>query len=151
MLECSSHDHAPSGHSHGASPTSPACYAGNTPFLTTVANCINATCTDVEPWRLEKYWAEKMTRDGAVLPKWTLQETLTHMADLEPPARLLGQQDVLNFTAAFDHDKWDQTRWTLNYFEYAETMHSRTGYVDVKLHSQNTKTQHTNIHTASFS
>ena len=99
--------------------------------MTTVANCINATCTDIEPWRLEKYWAEKMTRDAAVPPKWTLQETLAHLADMQPPTRLLGPHDELNFTAAFSRDMWDRTRLTLNTFEYAEMMNSRTGYVDV--------------------
>jgi hypothetical protein len=140
LLECSSHDHASGAHSHHSpGPTSAACYAGDTPFLTTVANCINMTCTDIEPWKLEKYWAEQITKDVTVVPKWSLHETLTHMANMEPPTQQLGKNLVLNFTAAFDQRAWDRTRGTMNAFEYAEVMNSRTRYV--KLLMSCTKTQ----------
>jgi hypothetical protein len=87
------------------------------------------TCTDIEAWKLEKYWAEQITKDASVLPKWTLQETLTYMAEMEPPTQQLGKNPFLNFTAAFDRNAWDRMRGTLNAFEYAEVMNSRTRYV----------------------
>lgn len=127
MLACSAHAHATSAHSHGQGPTTPACYASDTPWLTTLANCINKTCTDVAPWKLEKYWAERVTgRFTGVLPKWTYQETLVQMQGNEP-SKLLEEDEVLDFTAGFDAETWEATRGALQYFEEAERTHSRYG------------------------
>ncbi|KAF9692811.1 hypothetical protein EKO04_009280 [Ascochyta lentis] len=129
-LGCSSHDHASSAHSHSQGATSPECYASDTPWLTTLANCINSTCTAIAPWKLEKYWSERVTGTlTGVLPKWTYQETLVQMRGDGRPSRFLEEDEMLNFTAAFDEVMWESTRGTLEYFENAERTHSRYGIV----------------------
>ena len=128
MLTCSGHDHSSGAHSHGQGPTSAECYASDTPWLTTLANCINKTCSDVAPWELEKYWAERVTgRLTGVPPKWTYQETLTQMQGSALPSRLLEDDEMLDFTAAFDQEIWESTRGALQQFENGEKTHSRYG------------------------
>ncbi|KAH6625273.1 ferric reductase like transmembrane component-domain-containing protein [Boeremia exigua] len=130
MLACSGHDHATGAHSHGQGATSPECYASDTPWLTTLANCINMTCTDTAPWKLEKYWTERVTgRFTGVLPNWTYQETLVQMQGTEPPSRLLEEDEMLNFTASYDEETWESTRGALQSFEAMEVTHSRYGIV----------------------
>lgn len=104
--------------------TTPRCRASDAPFLTTLAWCVRSTCAGADPWTLEKYWAEKTTGDGTVLPTWTYQQAL---ARVEAPTRTLGSHDVLSFTALVDMDVWAATRDTLEAFERAETLNSRCG------------------------
>ncbi|KAF2748707.1 hypothetical protein M011DRAFT_457430 [Sporormia fimetaria CBS 119925] len=132
MLSCSGDDHFQGAHSHGAGPTSPDCRAGDTAWLTTLAYCINSTCTDVAPWRLEQYWADKCTGDPSVQPKWTYAEALVELEKSGPPTQELDEEaemPVLNFTALYNQQSWETARGTLFHFEYAETMHSRYGIV----------------------
>jgi hypothetical protein len=127
MLSCSERAHATGAHSHGQGATSPECYASNTPWLTTLANCINKTCTNVAEWELEKYWTERVTgRFTGVQPKWTYQETLMQMQG-EQPDRMLDEDEMLSFTASFDEETWESTRGALQNFENGERTHSRYG------------------------
>lgn len=50
------------------------------------------------------------------------------MQGTEPPSKLLEEDEMLNFTAAFDEETWESTRGALQYFEAGETTHSRYGY-----------------------
>lgn len=128
MLTCSGHDHSAGAHSHGQGASSPECYASDSSWLTTVANCINATCADAAPWKLEKFWSERITgRFTGVKPKWTYQETLVHMQGSGRPTRLLEGDEVLDFTADFDEKTWESTRGALEYFGIAEKTHSKHG------------------------
>lgn len=127
MLECSGHDHAAGAHSHGAGPTSAECYAGDTPWLTTIAYCISKKCADIAPWKLEKYWADQITKNKDVQPKWTYQATLTEMVGLEVPSRELEDDEMLNFTAVFNEKTWEAIRGTLYHFELVESRHSKYG------------------------
>ncbi|KAH4897678.1 hypothetical protein HBI80_190790 [Parastagonospora nodorum] len=130
-LSCTSMNHASGGH-HGSGPTSKECYASNTPWLTTLAYCINATCSDVPKYKLEAFWAERVTKSerwNKVAPKWTYQETLFRMADMPAPVKELGEDEELNFTALFDPVAWEAGRGALEYFEYSETMHSKYGII----------------------
>lgn len=118
------------GHSHGgAMPTSPECYAGDTPWLTTLAYCINSTCTDtVAPWVLERYWDEQCTGDKSVQPQWTYQQSLEQLQNKSAPTKKiadLGEHDILNDTMLYDEETWESFRGTLWAFENAETNHSR--------------------------
>lgn len=120
-------DHAGGGH-HGSSATSPECYAQDTAWLTTLAYCINQTCTDLPKFKLEAYWAERVTksvRGNKLEPKWTYQETLHHMEGQAPPTRELEEDEVLNFTALYNPESWESTRGALQHFELAETNHSK--------------------------
>ncbi|KAK4442545.1 ferric reductase like transmembrane component-domain-containing protein [Podospora aff. communis PSN243] len=129
MLECSDHDHVSSGHSHGGGgPTSPECRAGDTPWLTTLAYCIDTMCPESVPaWKKEKYWAEQSTGSKTVAPKWTFAEALTQVK--EPPTREVGEEEMLNFTAIANHESWESNTLTRQYFEDAETTHSRYAIV----------------------
>ncbi|KAF2000908.1 ferric reductase transmembrane component 4 [Amniculicola lignicola CBS 123094] len=131
VLTCTDHDHEGGGHSHGAGPTSPECYASDEPWLTTLAYCIKSTCADynVPAWQLEKYWADKCTNDQAVQPKWTYQQTVEELAKVPAPTKELGEEEMLNFTALYNAETWEGYRGTLSHFENAETRHSRYGII----------------------
>lgn len=132
MLSCSSMDHHSGGaHNHGPGPTSPECRAGNEPWLLTLANCINATCTDVPAWKLEKYWADKNTGDPAVQAKWTLAQAVQELEKRGKPTKMLDLEDempTLTFVSDFDKELWQANKGSMEAFEYAETIHSRYGY-----------------------
>ena len=108
--------------------TTPQCRAGDSPFLTTLAWCMNSTCTDfnVEAWRLEKYWRDKTTGDAAVLPKWGYAQALQQVA--QPPREDLKKKETLNFTAIVPRESWDAEKKTMEHFEEQETLHARYGY-----------------------
>lgn len=127
MLSCSDHDSQGSGHMHGGGATTPECRAGDTPFLTTLAWCMNSTCADYHEhaWTLEKYWADKATGDASVAPKWTYSDTLLEIS--KPPDRELGEDEMLSFTALISHETWLAYIATHEHFEQAETLHSRYG------------------------
>lgn len=130
ILACSGHDHTSGAHSHGQGATSAECYASDTPWLTTLANCIKKTCSDAVPWELEKYWSERVTgRLTGVPPKWTYQETLAQMQGSALPRRLLEEDEVLDFTAAFEQETWESTRGALQQFENGEKTHSKHGII----------------------
>jgi len=126
MLACSGHDHGGGGH-HGGGATTPECRAGDTPWLTSLAYCINATCTDdIAPWKLEKYWADECTGEKAVWPKWSYHEALAQVE--QAPTEKLSEEDempVLNFTASYNEETWEFYRGTLKAFAEAETNHSK--------------------------
>lgn len=110
----------------GSSTTTPECRGSDPSFLTTLAWCINSTCTSVETWKLEKYWAEKTTGEVVLKPKWGYWETVERIE--EKPTRLLpGEDEDLNFTAVIPHDSWARQKLTLETFERVETLHSRYG------------------------
>lgn len=122
-------DHGGGGH-HGSSATSPECYAQDTAWLTTLAYCINQTCTDNSKFELEAYWAERATqsvRGNKLQPKWTYQETLVELAKLSPPSKELEEDAILNYTALYNPESWESTRGALQHFELAESMHSKYG------------------------
>lgn len=130
MLVCSSDDHGGGGH-HGGGGTTPECRAGDTPWLTSLAYCINATCTDDIPaWKLVRYWAQECTGDKAVLPKWSYQESLAEVKG--KPTEELSEDDempLLNFTALYNEETWEMYRGTLKAFAQAETNHSKWGII----------------------
>ncbi|EKG22154.1 Flavoprotein transmembrane component [Macrophomina phaseolina MS6] len=128
-LECSDHGGSGGHMGHGSSSTTPECRAGDTPFLTTLAWCINSTCTDfhVDAWRLEKYWTEKATGDVDVLPKWTYAGALQQVQS--PPATELDPEEILNSTAIVPPDSWQAEKNSMEYFEKQETWHARYGLV----------------------
>ncbi|KAF1984279.1 hypothetical protein K402DRAFT_406240 [Aulographum hederae CBS 113979] len=130
-LSCSEEGHGGGHMGHGGSAmTTPECRSADTPFLTTLAFCINSTCSafGIETWRLEKYWADKCTGDPSVLPKWTYSDTLRQLQGA-PAQELPEEEAVLNYTALVPHETWDGNYRTLENFEEQETKHSRYGIV----------------------
>ncbi|KAF2841044.1 hypothetical protein M501DRAFT_1030227 [Patellaria atrata CBS 101060] len=131
-LSCSEEGHSHGGHmGHGGGMmTTPECRAGDTPFLTTLAYCINSTCEefDVDFWKLEKYWHDKTTGDVAAVPKWTYGEAVLE-AGRNPPETEWDGESTLNFTALVPKESWIAQKMTLEYFEEQETLHARYGVV----------------------
>ena len=129
-LACTDHSIHSGGHEHGGGgPTTPECRANDTPFLTTLAYCINSTCAEsgVDAWKLEKYWKEKTTDDPTVVPKWTYAQTLEHITGI--PVKEVPEEETLDFTAVVPHELWDTQKRTMELFEKQETLHSTYAYV----------------------
>lgn len=86
------------GHSH-MSPTTPGCYAHDTPFLTSVAWCMNTKCENVAVSKIEHYWEKKVTGSAQVPPKWSYSEALAEIR-ARPPTYQVDSADMeLNVTA----------------------------------------------------
>jgi hypothetical protein len=106
MLECSTMSGA-MGMMSSAPMTSPQCYANDTPWLTTLAWCMQAECAqyNVSGSRLEGFWETQSTSSKTVAPKWGYTETLNNIS--QPPTRVLTKNDTdLNSTALVDPVAW---------------------------------------------
>lgn len=132
MLSCSTDEHSTGAHNHGTGPTPPDCRAKSEPWLTTLAHCLHSTCTDVEAWVLEKYWADRNTGDPTVQPKWTYAQAVMELEKNGMPTKKLDPEEempLLNFTADFDRERWEVEKGSLWAFANAETVHSRYGII----------------------
>ena len=105
ILDCPDADHH-HGHGHGdtggmmmmAMP-SPACYASNHPFLTSLAWCIKTRCNqDIPISLLERYWEMNVAgrMDVQPLPKYSYQDALARITT--PPTTVHNSSLVLNGT-----------------------------------------------------
>lgn len=99
MLECS--DMMNMNHDMMAisSMTFPACFASDTPYLTSMAYCISIKCTEehAATSKIDNFWERKITGDPNTPAKWTYAEALKQVT--EPPTRVLGSTETLAFTA----------------------------------------------------
>ncbi|KAK3300562.1 ferric reductase like transmembrane component-domain-containing protein [Chaetomium fimeti] len=130
MLDCSSHDGAGGGHSHGSTGmTSPECRSGNKPYLSTLAWCMHTRCTDdsVPAWELEKFWGEQATQDPTVAPKWDYGATVANIS--QPPTEVADPEEMLESTALAPEVPWKTQYNTMTTMEYEETMHARYGII----------------------
>ena len=112
-------------HMHGADGmTTPECRAQDTPFLTTLAYCMETKCApyQVKPSLLQKYWEDQTTGDKAVTAKWTYASTLQQIT--EPPSLELGEEQTLNFTAKLSDEKFKAGYDTNVAFEREEKTHA---------------------------
>lgn len=109
----------------------PGCRAGDDDFLTTLAWCLNEKCPpfSVEEWRLEKFWAEEVTGDPTMTPKWTYGETLQQVETTPEVEWQQGQ--ILNFTAIVPEDMWDIQRRSMEDSRRQEGLHAVYGYVSL--------------------
>ena len=109
-LDCSNHDGATIGMMTFVTNTE--CYAGNEPFLKSVAWCANTKCADVSPLpALMEYWwdqqitGQKDTGARTVPAKWSYGETLSYI--MHPPTFQLEETDTaLNTTALVPHHQY---------------------------------------------
>ncbi|KAH6853950.1 ferric reductase like transmembrane component-domain-containing protein [Chaetomium sp. MPI-CAGE-AT-0009] len=134
MLDCSSHDGAGGGHSHGSTGmTSPECRSDNKPYLSTLAWCMHTRCTDdsVPTWELEKFWVEQATQDPTVAPKYDYGATVANIS--QPPTEVADPDDMLESTALAPEVRWKTQYNTMATMEYEETMHARYGYATILL------------------
>jgi len=123
-LICSDMDHAGGLMGHGAPSTTPACFAEDSSFLTTLAWCIFDRCEGIEAWRLEQYWWEKAAATSSIreTPKWTYQQSLDEIA--EPPTRTVNSSETLDFIGVVLEEDYEANRRGYVVFEESETRHS---------------------------
>ncbi|KAG7284023.1 hypothetical protein NEMBOFW57_010381 [Staphylotrichum longicolle] len=104
MLDCPDAEHHDHGHGESrgmmmmAMP-SPACYASNDPFLTSLAWCIKTRCPeDIPNSLLERYWEMNAAgrKDVQPLPKYSYQDALARVTT--PPTAVHNSSLVLNST-----------------------------------------------------
>jgi hypothetical protein len=85
--------------------TSSACWAINTPYLTTLAYCMKVKCAefDIPASRFELFWEQEATGQSSagevgVVPKWSYSEALANITT--PPTYVLPANATdLNFTS----------------------------------------------------
>jgi hypothetical protein len=92
------HSHA---HKNSKEPTTPSsCFATDESFLTSLAWCIKQQCTNVEAWKIEKFWNQhavtKRIFPVPPVPVWTYQESLQHITEV--PTRMMEKETLLNTT-----------------------------------------------------
>ncbi|KAF4994630.1 hypothetical protein FGRMN_5675 [Fusarium graminum] len=79
--------------------TEPSCRAKDTPFLTSMAWCINTKCGDEKASTIEGYWEDWMTGSKGVQAKWSYAQALDQV-NPQPPRYQLNMTDmVLNQTS----------------------------------------------------
>ncbi|SMR55512.1 unnamed protein product [Zymoseptoria tritici ST99CH_1A5] len=134
MLECST-DASPhlskrmSMGSMSGMVTTPECYATDDAFLQSMAYCISTHCSDVPIWRLEKWWATRLTGRGANLPqpKQAYSATLAHVTT--PPNSTIAKGGFLNQTGLVDEHAWLANFNADNIFEVNEINHVTWGLI----------------------
>lgn len=101
------------------SPTSSECWATNTPYLTSLAWCMNTTCSefDIPTSKLEWFWETEATGQstaGQVLvpPKWSYAIALSNV-NPKPPANQLAANDTyLNVTSVVSPTVYEE-QWNV--------------------------------------
>ncbi len=108
LLSCSS-----TGDTIGmvTNPTSSSCWAGNTPYLTSLAWCIHAQCAefDVPNSKLEWFWETEATGQSTageqlVPPKWSYAMALANVNPQPPTNHLAATATELNVTSLVSPD-----------------------------------------------
>lgn len=106
--------------------TSPACYASDTFFLTTLAYCLNTTCvgsSEVPGWKIEQFWETEVTGDSSVIPKWTYARALTEITTITMIE--YNSSMMLNETAVV-HPETLKMQLEFNYiFDYMEMIQAK--------------------------
>lgn len=126
----SSHGHTSAASAHRAADfkTSPACWASDTSYLTSLAYCISDKCSGVlEHWQLEQFWAENAVGSG-VSPTLTYGQALAEaMAVLDGDEARTWNRGVLNFTGTANESRYDIVYGSFDTYEYAERKHTHYG------------------------
>ncbi|KAI9722283.1 MAG: hypothetical protein M1812_001755 [Candelaria pacifica] len=115
--------------------TSPECRASDTPFLTTLAYCMNSTCDPVEvpAWKKEKFWAIQVTGDPAVLPKWDYARALEEIMDMPMVEFNASSDSVLNQTMVVGKATYEMQSKFMVMFDYLEALQARYSFVLVTI------------------
>ena len=110
-------------HSHESKIT-PECRAMSVPFLTSLAYCINSTCpTDMEVWKLEKYFLDEASGEPGVAPIWGYEQSLMHVN--ATPDTTYDSHTMMNKTQLLATEDWEQQRGSLKSFADGEAIHAR--------------------------
>lgn len=102
----------------------PQCMAVSAPFLTTLAYCLNETCTGVSTDKLESYWAKEATGDPTVAPQWGYAQSLAQVT-MVPNTTFDSMMPMLMDTELVGTEDWMTQKMTLEAFERQETYHER--------------------------
>ncbi|KJX97872.1 ferric reductase transmembrane component 4 like protein [Zymoseptoria brevis] len=134
MLECSTdasphHSKRMSMGSMSGMLTTPECYATDDAFLQSMAYCISTHCSDIPIWRLEKWWATRLTGRGANLPqpRQAYSATLAHVTT--PPNSTIAKGGFLNQTGLVDEHVWLANFNADHIFEVNEINHVTWGLI----------------------
>lgn len=109
--------------------TSPQCRASNTPWLTTLAWCMQINCAKfyVATSALEAFWEAQCTEDPTVDPKWDYVTSLQKIT--QPPTQELSADDEhLNSTALFSSTVYEAQYNALTGVYRENVLESRYGY-----------------------
>lgn len=121
----------PTGDGQEVLTTAPECFALSTPFLTTLAWCIQDACRQEtqapEAWELEKYWAERLTYNVNVPPKWSYTRTLQQIE--LPPNSTFNATGLLDSTSLVPKQLWLLNKVSLEAFERQERLHTYHGLI----------------------
>jgi hypothetical protein len=110
-------------HGHDTDIT-PECRAMSEPFLTTLAYCINSTCSsDIKAWVLEKYWLVESTGEKTVEPMWTYEQSL--MMVNSTPATTFDPEEMMMETQLLALTDLEEQSRTLKNFADGEVLHAR--------------------------
>lgn len=110
-------------HSHESKIT-PECRAMSEPFLTSLAYCINSTCTeDIEVWKLEKYFLVEATGEPGVNPMWGYELSLMHVNGT--PDTTYDSHAMMKKTQLLASQDWEQQKGSLKSFADGEAIHAR--------------------------
>jgi hypothetical protein len=120
------------------------CLASNTPYLQSLAYCIEIRCPDVPGWRLERFWeaAAITTKEGesAVAPKISYSQSLATLT--KPPNATLKTGAILRSPVMIPHAVYQ-----LEYSSIAATANNNIrnsdfAYVDWRLSLSHAVTLH---------
>jgi len=102
----------------------PECRAMSKPFLTTLAYCINSTCSsDITAWVLEKYWLDEATGGPGVEAMWNYEQSL--MMVNATPATTYDSHEMMRETQLLAASDLEEQRTTLKNFSDGEAIHAR--------------------------
>ncbi|KAH8130726.1 hypothetical protein ACSS6W_006603 [Trichoderma asperelloides] len=128
-LSCSFDGYVPGGmmDSDSASAT-PACRAGNMPFLSSLAYCISTHCS-YDIGIIETWWAAKSTGSGGAFepPKWSYQEALMNVTTA--PTNVLTAKDNLTSAMLANETNYRNQYGTLFMVDREEFLHEKYGLV----------------------
>ncbi|KAI9101827.1 ferric reductase like transmembrane component-domain-containing protein [Phlyctochytrium arcticum] len=131
MLACTDMDHSGGGHDHGAiGATTPTCRANDTPYLTTLALCMDAHCNaaDALAWQREEFWETESTGVPAgfdpVSPKWTYAQAVLEAKKGPSVPFNSSSEDILNRTSLVTDDLYKFQANTMIVFDRVEVVQS---------------------------
>jgi hypothetical protein len=102
----------------------PECRAMSEPYLTSLAYCINSTCShDLDTWRLEQFWEKEAVGGPGVEPMWTYGQSL--MMVNGTPTTTFNMDEPMNETQLVAASDWEEQSRTLGNFAVGEKIHAR--------------------------
>jgi len=115
--------------SNASTKPSPACYAANRPYLSSVAWCIHQKCTDVLDWKIEKFWQYYVVNNLPSDPPPSLSYGAALALVTSPPTKVVNNSVVLNTTYLANEKTYRPIYAALDSQEAVEVQHEQFGLV----------------------